>query len=107
GSWVRDRIDSYLKSVGIAPKSNFELASTEMVVALVHRGLGSAIVPSSWHLWRPGPEVLSMPLRPTCPPRRFGLLWSRSSPRLPLIEAFWDAAAQVYQTRRHRNDLAL
>lgn len=99
GSWVRDRIDVYLKSIGITPRGNYELASTETIVALVHRGIGNAIVPSSWHLWRQGPDVLTMPLNPVCPARKLGLLWDRGSPRLQLIEAFWDAAAHVYRTR--------
>lgn len=107
GSWVRDRIDNYLKSIGISPKGTYELASTEMIVGLVHRGLGNAIVPSSWHLWYQGADVLSMPLSPVCPPRRLGLLWSRSSPRLPLIEAFGETAAQVYRSKQQRDLKAL
>ena len=98
GSWVRNRIDTYLKQIGVAPVGNFELASTEAIVALVHRNLGIGIVPSSWHLWRQGPDVVTMPLDPVCPARRLGLVWSRSSPRLQLIEAFWKAASQVYRT---------
>ena len=100
GSWVRDRIDAYLKSIGVSPKGSYELASTETIVALVHRGLGNAIVPSSWHLWRPGPEVLTMPLSPVCPARRLGLLWARGSHRLQLVEAFWEAAVLVYRTKQ-------
>lgn len=103
GSWVRDRIDAYLKSIGITPRGNYELASTETIVTLVNRGLGNAIVPSSWHLWRRGTDVLSLPLDPVCPARRLGLLWARGSPRLQLIEAFWNAAAQVYRTRSSRH----
>ena len=100
GSWVRNRIDTYLKNIGVAPRGNYELASTEAIVALVHRNLGIGIVPSSWHLWRQGPDVVTMPLEPVCPPRRLGLVWARSSPRLQLIEAFWRAANQVYHNAK-------
>lgn len=96
-SWAGQQIDAYLRQNNIAPRERFELASTEAIARLVDKGLGVAIVSSAWEQWRAGINVISMPLKTPCKPRRFGLIWLRSSPRLQLIEAFLDAATSVYK----------
>ncbi|MYN13956.1 LysR family transcriptional regulator [Pusillimonas sp. TS35] len=95
-SWVGRQIEHYLRRAGIAPQERFELASTESISLMVHNGLGVAIVPNAWNLWRQGLNVISLPLPGNCPARRFGLIWSRSSPRLQLAEVFLQAAIEVY-----------
>ncbi|RTZ44397.1 LysR family transcriptional regulator [Candidimonas sp. SYP-B2681] len=96
-SWAGQQIDSYLRQNNIALRERFELASTEAITRLVDKNLGVAIVSSVWEQWRASTDVISMPLKAPCKPRRFGLIWLRSSPRLQLIEAFLDAAIWVYQ----------
>lgn len=96
-SWAGQQIDTYLRQNNIVPRERFELASTEAITRLVHKNLGVAIVSSVWEQWRAGMSVISMPLKAPCTPRRFGLIWLRSSPRLQLIEAFMDAAIEVYR----------
>ena len=96
-SWVGRQVDAYLRRVGITPRERFELGSTESIALLVHKNLGVAIVPHAWHLWERTVDVVSLPLPEPCEPRRFGLLWSRASPRLQLAETFLKAAVQVYQ----------
>jgi DNA-binding transcriptional LysR family regulator len=96
-SWAGQQIDAYLKQHGIVPQERFELSSTEAIARMVHRNLGVAIVPSAWHLWKQGLDVTTVALDPPCKPRRFGLIWSRSSPRLQLVHAFKDAAFRVYR----------
>ena len=105
-SWVGRQVDSYLKRVGIAPRERFELASTESIALLVHKGLGVAIVPHAWHQWEGSIEAVGLPLPEPCEPRRFGLLWSRASPRLQLVEVLLEAAVQVYREAAARGGLA-
>lgn len=95
-SWAGQQIDAYLRQNSIVPRERFELASTEAITRLVHKDLGVAIVPSAWDQWQKGLAIVSLALKTPCKPRRFGLIWLRSSPRLQLIEAFLDAAALVY-----------
>ncbi len=95
-TWVGQQIEQYLKSAAITPKERFELASIEAIALMVNKGLGVAIVPNAWNLWKQGLEVLSIPLPNTCAPRRFGLIWARSSPRLQLVEVFLKAAIEEY-----------
>lgn len=95
-TWVGQQIEQYLKKVGIVPKERFELASTESISLMVNKGLGVAIVPNAWNLWKQGLNVVSIPLPSACAPRRFGLIWARSSPRLQLVEVFLKAAIEEY-----------
>ena len=96
-SWVGQQIELYLRNVGIVPKERFELASTESISLMVSKGLGVAIVPNAWNLWKQGLNVVSLPLPGPCEPRRFGLIWARSSPRLQLVEVFLQAAIEEYK----------
>lgn len=95
-SWAGQQIDSYLRKNSIVPKERFELASTEAILHLVQKDLGVAIVPSVWQQWQRDLNVISLPLKTPCKPRKFGLIWLRSSPRLQLVDAFLEAARSVY-----------
>lgn len=97
GSWIGNQIDQYLKKSGLATHNRYELASTESIALMVNKGLGVAIVPNAWHLWKQGLNVISLPLPAPCQPRRFGLIWARSCPRLQLVEAFVQAAEREYR----------
>ncbi|OWT63895.1 LysR family transcriptional regulator [Candidimonas nitroreducens] len=101
-SWAGQQIDTYLRQNNIVPRERFELASTEAITRLVHKDLGVAVVPSAWHQWENGLSVVSLPLNTPCSPRKFGLIWLRSSPRLRLIEAFLDAAI-LTREKEHTN----
>lgn len=95
-NWASQKTDHYLKTIGIAPKERFELESTESISLMVNKGLGVAIVPNAWNLWKQGLNVISLPLPGSCEPRRFGLIWARSSPRLQLVDVFLKAAIEEY-----------
>ena len=95
-TWVGQQIEQYLKNAGIAPKERFELASIESIALMVNKELGVAIVPNAWNLWKQGLNVVSIPLPNPCAPRRFGVIWARSSPRLQLVEVFLKAAIEEY-----------
>lgn len=85
--------DAYLRKAGITPsQERFELSSLLAIAMMVDRGLGVSLVPdiaspltSALHVAR-----LSLPSEPE--PRRFGMLWGRTSPRARLIESFLEQA---------------
>ena len=58
--------------------------------------LGVAILPRSTNGTIERLGLLALPLPEHCEPRRFGLIWSRVSPRLALIQAFRDIAIMEY-----------
>ncbi len=75
----------YLKGRGIRPKVQFELDGIEQISVLVSEGFGVSVLPD----WpgRPDPRVKRWPLPAPCPTRQVGMVWLRSSPRLPLAQA--------------------
>ena len=60
------------------------------------RDLGVAILPRSTNGAIERLGLLALPLPEFCEPRRFGLIWSRGSPRLALVRAFRDIAVVEY-----------
>ena len=94
--WSGRHVDDYLRRVGITPRNRFELNAIESIAVMVSRGLGVAILPRSTTraIERLGLTTLELPA--PCEPRRFGLIWSRGSPRLALIEAFRETAVVQY-----------
>ncbi|MGO4808361.1 LysR family transcriptional regulator [Cupriavidus sp. 2MCAB6] len=85
--------DEYLRKAGIAPsQERFELSSLLAIAMMVDRGLGVSLVPdvaspltSALHIAK-----ISLPSEPE--PRRFGMLWQRTSPRTRLIGSFLEQA---------------
>jgi len=96
-SWDGQAIDLYLRAGSITPKERLELSSTESISRMVDKGLGVAIVPSAWTLWKSRINVLSLPLPGIAPVRSFGLIWARSSLRLQLVQVFRQVAKQEYE----------
>jgi DNA-binding transcriptional LysR family regulator len=97
GNWGGHHADVYLKNAGIAPRERFELNAIESIAVMVNKDLGVAIIPLCTNAWLTRLDIVSMPLPEPCEPRRFGLIWSRASPRLSLIQAFLDAAQAEYR----------
>lgn len=96
-SWDSQAVDEYLRRVGVHPRERLELSSTESITMMVDKGLGVAIVPGIWTLWQSRVNVLSLQLPEPVPTRCFGLIWNRSSLKLPLIHVFRQAAEREYQ----------
>ena len=94
--WGGQHIDDYLRRVGIMPRERFELNAIESIAVMVSRDLGVAILPRSTNGAIERLGLLALPLPEPCEPRRFGLIWSRGSPRLALIRAFRDIAVVEY-----------
>jgi DNA-binding transcriptional LysR family regulator len=91
-SWVGRLVDGYLRQAGIRPRERFELDTLEAIAVMVDRGLGVALM----HDWAPPwPEGLSLrkiPVPNNQFGRRLGLIWSRASPRIQLVQAFLETA---------------
>jgi DNA-binding transcriptional LysR family regulator len=95
-TWAGQQIDGYLRRAGIRPSERFELDSLEAIAALVDRELGVSLV----HNWAPPwPEGLSLrrlPVQDSSPfARCIGLIWTRASLRLRLVQAFLELASTV------------
>lgn len=85
--WGGRIVDQYLRSERIRPNEHYELDSLEAIVVMVSNGLGVAIVPDWPPPWPHGAAVSRVAL-PDAPVREIGLVWQRTSARLPLIRAF-------------------
>jgi DNA-binding transcriptional LysR family regulator len=87
--WGGRIVDLYLRKLKIRPNELFELDSLEAIAILVNRGLGVSLVPDWLPPWPKGVNVKKIKMA-GAPPRSIGVLWSKSSTRLPLIRAFVD-----------------
>jgi DNA-binding transcriptional LysR family regulator len=92
-------IDGYLRKMKVRTDELFELDGIEAIAVMVDRGLGVAILPDWAPPWPEGLNLRKIPL-PRGPRRRVGLLWSRTSPRVGLIEAFLRQAEQAVRPGR-------
>ena len=87
-------IDGYLRKMKVRPNEVFELDGIEAIAVMVDRGLGVAILPDWAPPWPEGLKLRKLPL-PKGPRRRIGLLWSRTSPRAGLVDAFFKQAERA------------
>jgi len=92
-TWAGQLVDGYLRSAGIRPSERFELASLEAIAALVDRELGVSLVHDWAPPWPEGLRLRKLPIRGLAFARRIGLIWTRASLRLRLVQAFLELAA--------------
>ena len=92
-------VERYLREARITPHERFELSSLVAIAMMVDRGLGVALVPDTALNLPDGQGVVRLPLPHASQSRRFGVMWLRSSPRLPLIQQFVASAHRVVQER--------
>ena len=79
--------DTYLRRHGLKPRERFELNALEAIAVMVDRGLGVSLVPD-WPLsWPAGHALVRKPLPHPFAPRCIGLVWSRATARLRLVQA--------------------
>lgn len=86
--WGGDLADQYLHQVGITPNQRCELAALNAIAVMVDRGLGVSLVPDWAKPWPEGLNLTRISLPIIFEPRRIGVVWSRSSIRSRLLEAF-------------------
>lgn len=100
GVYAGRLIDGYLRKSGIRPKELFELDGLEAIAVMVDRGLGVSLLPDWAPPWPEGLTLRKLPLPDRSFVRRVGLLWSRASPRIGLVNAFLEQAQRVMSRAR-------
>ena len=98
--WSGQMADRYLRRARIAPQERCEINQLGAIAALVDRGLGVALVPRWIRPWPEGLRVACLPLPLRVPPRRVGVVWSKSSVRARLALAFRDEALRQFRNGR-------
>lgn len=94
--WGGHLVDEYLRKAGIVPIERFELNALNAIAVMVDRGLGVSLVPDWAPPWHEGLDIVRLPTPLESEPRRIGLVWSRSSIRIRLLEAFLREARQIH-----------
>ncbi|MCC7635002.1 LysR substrate-binding domain-containing protein [Stenotrophomonas rhizophila] len=90
--WGGRLADDYLRQAGIVPRERFELNALNAIAVMVDRGLGVSLVPDWAKPWPEGLNVVRIPLPQCSEPRRIGLVWSRSSVRIRLVNVLLEEA---------------
>jgi DNA-binding transcriptional LysR family regulator len=83
--WGGRQADEYLRRVGITPRERFEVNALNAIAVMVDRGLGVSLVPDWARPWPEGLRLARIPLPQESEPRRIGVIWSRASVRLRLV----------------------
>ena len=99
-NWGGRLVDGYLRQAGIRPHDRFELDGLEAIAVLVDRGLGVSLVPDWAPPWPEGLSLAKWPVANQSFTRRMGLVWTRASLRVRLVNAFLEAAAASPALRR-------
>jgi len=84
--------DRYLRKHGIVPRERFELNSLVAIAMMVERGLGVSLLPETHSPLTAPLRVARIALPDATERRRFGIIWQRSSARLPLVTGLVAAA---------------
>jgi DNA-binding transcriptional LysR family regulator len=84
--WGGRQADDYMRKVGIEPRERFELNALNAIAVMVDRGLGVSLVPDWAPPWPEGLKLARLPLPQESVPRRIGVIWSRGSVRMRLVQ---------------------
>lgn len=95
--WGGYLVDEYLHKAGITPHERFELNSLHAIAAMVDRGLGVSLVPDWATPWLDGLQIVRLKPPLEFEPRRLGVVWSRASIRIRLLEAFLEVVRKGKQ----------
>lgn len=79
--------DKYLRELGIVPNERYEVDMLQAIAVMVNLGLGVSLVPQWSHPWPSELDIVAIPLRERRIGRRVGIVWSRSSIRIKLVNA--------------------
>lgn len=93
--WGGRQADQYLRAAGITPRERFELNALNAIAVMVDRGLGVSLVPDWARPWPEGLDLVRIPLPLPCEPRRIGIVWSRSTIRIRLVQVFLQESRAV------------
>ncbi len=90
--WGGRQADEYLRQAGIVPRERFELNALNAIAVMVDRGLGVSLVPDWAKPWPEGLDLVRIALPQHSEPRRIGMVWSRSSVRIRLVNVLLEEA---------------
>ena len=93
--WGGRQADDYLRRHGIEPIERFELNALNAIAVMVDRGLGVSLVPDWARPWPEGLNLARIALPAPAEPRRIGMVWSRSSVRVRLVNALMQEARKL------------
>jgi DNA-binding transcriptional LysR family regulator len=93
--WGGRLADEYLRSRGIVPRERFELNALNAIAVMVDRGLGVSLVPNWARPWPEGLDLARIELPEATVPRRIGMVWSRSSVRIRLVNVLLQESLAV------------
>lgn len=96
--WGGRQADEYLRAAGIVPRERFELNALNAIAVMVDRGLGVSLVPDWAKPWPEGLKLVRIPLPLPALPRRIGVVWSRSSVRVRLVNALLQESGKAVQS---------
>jgi DNA-binding transcriptional LysR family regulator len=86
--WGGRLVDGYLRRAGVRPKERYELHALDAIAVLVDQGLGVSLVPDWAPPWPEGLSIRKLPIPDRTFARRIGIMWTRSSVRLRLVQSF-------------------
>ena len=95
--WGGRLADDYLRRAGIVPRERFELNGLNAIAVMVDRGLGVSLVPDWARPWPEGLRLVRLPLPDAGEPRRIGIVWSRSSVRIRLVNVLLEESRKTMQ----------
>jgi DNA-binding transcriptional LysR family regulator len=98
--WGGRLAEQYLHRAGIVPQERFELNALNAIAVMVDRGLGVSLVPDWVRPWPEGLKLACLPLPLPSEPRRMGVVWSRSTVRIRLVNVFLEEARRLSTPRR-------
>jgi DNA-binding transcriptional LysR family regulator len=93
--WGGRLVDGYLRHAGIRPRERYELHALDAIAVLVNKGLGVSLVPDWAPPWPEGLSLAKLPVPDRSFARHIGLLWTRASVRLRLVQAILEEASTV------------
>lgn len=99
--WGGRHADEYLRRHGIVPHERFELNALNAIAVMVDRGLGVSIVPDWSPPWPEGIAVARLPMPSREIGRRIGVVWSRGTVRMRLVNALLEEARPVAHPSEH------
>lgn len=99
--WGGRHADEYLRRQSITPSERFEINALNAIAVMVDRGLGVSLVPDWSPPWPEGIAVVRLPLPTQVIGRRIGVVWSRGTIRMRLVNALLEEAATISRLSEH------
>jgi DNA-binding transcriptional LysR family regulator len=96
--WGGRIVDLHLRKLRVRLDEKYEIDSLDGITMLVDRGLGVAVIPDWLPPWPEGVDIRRIRLT-AAPTRNIGVLWPKTSHRLPLIRAIVAEITRVAEVK--------